>query len=160
MRGLKIFCLLPLALVLMTQSASAADTPTPRDEVEMLFKLTRMEQKINESVDFAVRLQLQQDPRLQQHRALLQSFMQRHIGWEALKEEIAAMYLRTFTQQELKQMNAFYITPTGQKVITQLPLLVQERNQLAMQRLQANIGELQRVIEQETGSQGSPGGVE
>ena len=34
----------------------------------------------------------------------------------------------------------------GQKVITVLPELVQERNQLAMMRLQKNIGELQKMI--------------
>ncbi len=156
MRGIKTAWLLSLALIWVTPVAWGADTPTPRDEVEMLFKLTRMEQKINESVVFAVQLQLQQNPRLQQHRALLHSFMQKHIGWDALKEDIAAMYLRTFTQKDLQQMNAFYITTTGQKVIEQLPQLVQERNQLAMQRLQANIGELQRIIEQESGSSASP----
>lgn len=160
MQGLKFFCLLSLALAWMTQNASATDAPTPRDEVEILFKLTKMEQKINESVVFAVQLQLQQNPRLQQHRALLHSFMQKYIGWDALKEDIAAMYLRTFTQKDLQQMNAFYITTTGQKVIEQLPQLVQERNQLAMQRLQANIGELQQVIEQASKPPGETGGSE
>ncbi len=56
------------------------------------------------------------------------------------------MYLSTFDEKELEQINAFYITPAGQKVITALPQLVQQRNQLAMQRLQQNIGELQQII--------------
>lgn len=43
-------------------------------------------------------------------------------------------------------MNAFYSTPTGQKVITIVPQLVQQRNPLAMQRLQDNIGELQQIM--------------
>jgi len=44
------------------------------------------------------------------------------------------------------EINAFNITPAGQNVITVLPELVQERNQLAMMRLQQNIGELQQII--------------
>jgi len=56
------------------------------------------------------------------------------------------MYMRKFTEKELEEINAFYITPAGQKVITVLPELVQERNQLAMMRLQQNIGELQQII--------------
>ena len=58
------------------------------------------------------------------------------------------MYLSTFTEQELEQINAFYITPAGQKVIKVVPELVQQRNQLAMQRLQQNIGELQKIVAQ------------
>ena len=54
--------------------------------------------------------------------------------------------MRKFNEKELEQINAFYITPAGQKVITVLPGLVQERNQLAMMRLQKNIGELQQII--------------
>ena len=150
MRRISLLSLLTILLTALTPLSAPAENGTQRDELEILFKLTKLEHKINESVDFAVQLQLQQNPGLQQHRALLQSFLQKHMGWEALKEEIAAMYLRTFSQQELEQMNAFYITPTGQKVIEQLPLLVQERNQLAMQRLQTNIGELQQLIQEQS----------
>lgn len=50
-------------------------------------------------------------------------------------------------KNELRQMNAFHITPVGQKVLTRVPELVQQRNQMAMQRLQQNIGELQQAID-------------
>ncbi len=63
-----------------------------------------------------------------------------------MKEDIMRMYMRTFSESELKEINAFYITPTGQKVINVVPELVQERNRLAMQRLQQNIGELRKLI--------------
>jgi hypothetical protein len=58
-----------------------------------------------------------------------------------------------FSEAELNEMNAFYITPTGQRVITDVPQLVQRRNQLAMQRMQDNIGELQKLIGQQSGQQ-------
>ena len=65
------------------------------------------------------------------------------------------MYMNKFTEKELEQINAFYITPAGQKVITVLPQLVQERNQLAMMRLQQNIGELQKIVGAQQPDQGS-----
>jgi hypothetical protein len=43
-------------------------------------------------------------------------------------------------------MNAFYSSPTGQKVLQSLPELVRQRNQLAMQRLQEHIGELRQAV--------------
>ena len=63
-----------------------------------------------------------------------------------MRGDITEMYMQTFTEDELKTMNDFYITTTGQKVITILPQLVQDRNKLAMMRLQQNIGELQQIM--------------
>lgn len=42
-----------------------------------------------------------------------------------MKEELAAMYLQSFTEQGIEAMNAFYTTPTDQSVITVVPLLIQ-----------------------------------
>ena len=89
---------------------------------------------------------MSQNPALSVHQAEMRAFFEKHIGWAALKNDITAMYLKTFSEDELKAINGFYITPAGQKVITELPGLVQQRNQLAMMRLQQNIGELQQII--------------
>jgi hypothetical protein len=131
--------------------AAAADSSAHRQQVETLFRLTQMETKIEESVDSVVQLELQQNPQLQANKQVLETFLQKYIGWEALKEDIAQMYMRNFSEQELKEMNAFYITPTGQKVINVVPELVEQRNQLAMQRLQQHIGELQKLISAQPG---------
>ena len=115
-------------------------------QVETLFRLTQMEKKINESVDSILQLQLRQNPQLSDKQAEIRTFFEQHIGWNALKSDIAKMYIQTFSEDELKAINAFYITPAGQKVINELPHLVQQRNQLAMQRIQQNLGELQKIV--------------
>ena len=135
-----MFLLLPLTTL------NAADSTSHRQQVETLFRLTQMEKKIQESVDSVVQLQLRQSPQLGQHEQAVREFFTKHIGWGALKNDITDMYLSTFSEKELEQINAFYITPVGQKVINEVPELVQQRNQLAMQRLQQNIAELQQII--------------
>jgi len=135
-----------LLMLLLSPGIYAAENSSHLQQVETLFKLTQMEKKVNESVDTIMQLQMNQNPQLMQHQAAMRGFFERQIGWPALKSYITDMYLRTFTEEELKTINAFYITPTGQKVISTLPSLVQERNQLAMQRIQQNIGELQQII--------------
>lgn len=136
-----------LLTVLLAPLAVAGDNSAKRQEVETLFRLTQMEKKIQEGVDSIVARELQQNPQLQNDRKALEDFLQKYVGWDALKDDIAAMYMRTFSEQELKEMNAFYITPTGQKVISVVPELVQQRNRLAMQRLQQHIGELRQTIQ-------------
>jgi hypothetical protein len=135
-----------LLLALTATTSYAADNEAQRQQVETLFKLTQMEKKIQESVDSVVQLQIRQNPQLMLHEKTIHKFFNKHIGWTALKDEITDMYMRKFTEKELEEINGFYITPAGQKVITVLPELVQERNQLAMMRLQQNIGELQQIV--------------
>jgi hypothetical protein len=135
-----------LSASLMLPGLSVADDNSHIEQVEILFKLTRMEQKINESVESVAQLQLRQNPELVEKRGQLMAFLERHIGWNAVRSDLTEMYMQTFTEEELKTINDFYITPTGQKVITLVPRLVQERNRLAMQRLQQNIGELQAIM--------------
>jgi len=135
-----------LVVTLTCTTLQAAGNDSHRQAVETLFQLTQMEQKINESVQTVAQLQIQQEPGLAGKQDVLVAFLEKYIGWNALKDDLVEMYMQTFTEDELKAMNAFYITPTGQKVITIVPQLVQQRNRLAMQRLQANIGELRAAI--------------
>ena len=131
---------------LILPGLTAADDNSHLEQVEILFKLTRMEQKIDESVESVAQLQLRQNPALAAKSGQLMAFLEKYIGWDAVKADLYAMYMQTFTEDELKTINDFYITPTGQKVIVIVPQLVQERNRLAMQRLQQNIGELQAIM--------------
>lgn len=135
-----------LLLLSFSPLSQAADNNSHLQQVEVLFRLTQMEKKIDESVDSVLQLQLQQNPQLDKHSKQMRTFFSKYIGWDALKKDLAGMYMQTFSEEELKSINDFYITPTGQKMINELPQLVQQRNQLAMQRLQANITELQQIL--------------
>ena len=135
-----------LILFSISQGIYAADNSSHVQQVETLFKLTQMEKKVNQSIDSIMQLQLSQNPALSVHQEEMRAFFEKYIGWNALKNDITTMYLKTFSEDELKAINGFYITPAGQKVINALPGLVQQRNQLAMMRLQQNIGELQQII--------------
>lgn len=147
MNSYKFYILImPLLLGFMTTAQSVEETLVHRQQIDTLFKLTQMEKKITQSVESIVQLQLRQNPALTTHKETVYKFFEKHIGWQALKEDITKMYLQSFSEDELKKINAFYITPAGQKVINTLPQLVQQRNQLAMERLQKNIGELQKIL--------------
>jgi hypothetical protein len=146
MKPFNLLSAVTLLLLTLTTVLHAADSASHKQQVETLFRLTQMEKKIQESVDSIVQLQLRQNPQLGQHEAVVREFFTKYIGWNALKNDITGMYLSTFNEKELEQINAFYITPAGQKVIKVVPELVQQRNQLAMQRLQQNIAELQQII--------------
>ena len=91
-----------LLSALLLPGLATADEASQREQVETLFRLTQMEKKIQESVDSVVRLELQQNPQLQNDRKALEDFLQKYIGWDALKDDITATYMRAFSEQELK----------------------------------------------------------
>ncbi len=142
--------ILALLLVFACPTPPHAGPDSHREAVARLFELTHMQRLIEDSVDGVLALQITQNPALTEHREVLRAFLRKYIGWQALKVDLTDMYLQTFTEAELDEMNAFYSSPTGQKVLERLPELVQQRNQLAMQRLQEHIGELQQMIGADT----------
>ena len=139
--------LLALTLTAFFTYGMAGDTDSHRQAVERLFELTRMQEKIETSVNNVVAMQLNQDPAMREHEALLRDYMERQIGWPGLKGPLTEMYMQAFTEVELDEINAFYSSPTGSKLIRLLPELIKQRDRLAMQRMQENIGELKQAIE-------------
>lgn len=135
-----------LLLVWLSPQIAGADAAAHRAAVERLFTLTRLQQKIDESVQTVAALQLQQNPELARHRDAITEFLEQYIGWNALHEDLVQMYLQAFTEQELETINAFYSTEAGQKIITTVPELVTERNRLAMQRLQEHMAEFNAIV--------------
>ena len=146
MRSYKLKLATALLLSMITTTLHAENNKARIEQVEQLFKLTQMEKQIQQSVENILQLQLRQNPNLISQKETVGQFFIKHIGWHALKNDIAEMYMNTFSEKELATINAFYISPAGQKVINVVPQLVQQRNQLAMGRLQENIGELQKIL--------------
>ena len=142
----KSFGFILLLLLATGQTAVLADEASKRQAVGQLFVLTAMQQKIDESVTTVLAMQIAQNPELKSYQEAVMEFLERNIGWGSLKDALSSMYMQEFTEQEVNDMNTFYSSPTGRKVIERLPVLVQMRNQLASQRLQQNIGELEYEI--------------
>ena len=140
-----------LVIIAISPICSSAETDSHRQAVEKLFELTHMQQKIEISVGNVLALQLQQSPALREHEDLLTQFLEKNIGWTGMKDNLITMYMAAFTEQELNEINTFYATPAGQKMIQRLPELIQQRDRLAMQRMQENMGELQQAIADRTG---------
>jgi hypothetical protein len=56
--------------------------------------------------------------------------MKQTMSWDVLSPMYAAIYKKTFTQEEIDGMLAFYKTPAGKAVITKMPAVTQYSMQL------------------------------
>ena len=151
MKILHLVAPLSLAIAVAWSTVLPAAAESHRKAAEKLLDLIDMQGKIDASVETVVNLQLQQEPALREHAALLRGFLEKYIGWTGMREELITMYQQAFTEEELNAMNNFYGSPAGRKLIQRLPELIQQRDHLAMQRLQEHLGELRQEIADQTG---------
>ena len=77
-------------------------------------------------------------------------FMNKYMGWESLKEDMAKIYTSKFTLQELIELKQFYKSPVGRKSVILFPELASEGAALGQKRVNQNIEELKRMIGEES----------
>ena len=83
-------------------------------------------------------------------KSVMMKFFQKHMSWESLEFEFIYMYSQAFTAKELKELTAFYETPTGKKTIEKMPQLMAQDAQIGAARVQENMAELQAMIKEES----------
>jgi hypothetical protein len=101
---------------------------------------------------------IQQNPNLERYRDVFMKWAEGVMTWEAFAPKYVEMYTEAFTEAELREITAFYKTPTGQKTLELMPRLMQRGAEVGMEVANRNMPELERMIqerdaelEQETG---------
>ena len=89
------------------------------------------------------------EARLQRFTTRMTGLMKKELGWDVLAPMYVDIYGKSFTEDEIQGMLAFYRTPAGQAVIDKMPLVMQN----TMQAVQAKVGtmmpEMQKMISDE-----------
>ncbi|MDH5711423.1 MAG: DUF2059 domain-containing protein [Gammaproteobacteria bacterium] len=139
-------CLVTLLAVLVVKTSFASSDEALRAAEELL-SMSGIEKTFSAQV--MVDNEIARNPSLEPFRGVMEDFFNKYMDYESARPELAALYMEAFSEQELKQIVAFYKTPAGKKVISIMPQLVKKVSQIGMSRLQANIGELKAAIQQE-----------
>jgi hypothetical protein len=152
--ALAIVCLgLILCTPLQAQDVSATpDAPVVEKDshtaaAEDFLRAMNMEETTKQTLDQMLAVQIQQQPGLAAFKDVMRTFLQKHLSYAAIKDGMVELYKAEFTESELKELAAFYRTPIGKKSVEKLPMLAAAGAQLGMQRVQANMGELQQAIQ-------------
>jgi len=133
-------------LVLAATAARAQDRPDHLAAAEELLEVTEMAARIDDSIDIMLAAQLDANPALANYEDVLRSFLVKHIGWEAMRGDIAKMYVESFTEAELRTLSEFYKTPVGRKAVRLLPELMARGARVGQERVQEHMAELQELV--------------
>lgn len=135
-----------LALTLLTFTGSASADTDARKEAEQMLAGLNMDSALTQSMEEMLNLQLAQRPSLAPFKGVMLDFLKKYMSYDSLKEEMIDIYADAFTATELREINAFYRTPTGVKTIRLLPELMAKGGQLGARKVQEHMEELQDML--------------
>ena len=117
-----------------------------RQAAKELTTLMGMPRLLDSSIDTMLNAQLSANPKLEPFRGVMRDFFARYMSWASLENDFVTLYAETFSEQELRDMIAFYTTPTGQKALKALPELMQKGAALGQAHVQEHVGELEQLV--------------
>lgn len=120
------------------------------EEAEKLLNAVGMDEVLSQSMAQMLDVQLQQNPALVPYKEVMLEFLGKYMSYESLKPDMIRIYSEAFTASELREINAFYATDVGRKTIEKMPVLMAQGSQIAVARVQENMGELQSMIQAES----------
>lgn len=131
------------------QATALAASENHRKAANDLLDTMDLNTLLSGSIESMLQLQLSQNPSLLPFEKTMQTFFNKYMSGESLREGFLEIYIETFTEKELKEMNAFYNTATGKKALKETPALMSKGAALGQKRVQENISELQSMIAEE-----------
>ena len=144
------------ALLAVGAHPAAAQEPLRHELALQLLEAMRMPEQIEASLATVVATQTRLNPDVPGLGEALREFLARYVTWNAMKEEYAEIYAGAFTEEELREMAAFYRSPTGQRLARATPQLTRLGAELGERTLRAHAAELDAMIARRAGLTPAP----
>ena len=142
--------LMPLIMVFVIGVANAQTVTTPKSThskaAEDLLVVMGLEKMTDDVMTQMLDMQIKSNPMLEGKKSVMQAFFKKYMSWSALKDDYVKIYQSEFTENEIKDMIAFYRTPTGKKLADKSGVLAMKGSQMGQQKVQEHITELQQML--------------
>ncbi|WP_138429143.1 DUF2059 domain-containing protein [Fodinibius saliphilus] len=136
-----------LTVFLFIFSATAfAQIDSHMQAVNELMEVMHMKEQITESADRMLKLQVQASPQMAQHQDIMSDFFHKYINWKNIGDDIKKVYKETFTEDEIRELTAFYNSDIGQKYARLTPTITEETAKITQGVIKDHQMELQQKI--------------
>lgn len=147
---MKTFLCTCVALALFLGHGALADTDVSashRQAALDLIDLMGLEKQMMGGATAMVDAMSSQNPSLMPYRDVILEWSESIMTWEIFGPKMIDIYAGAFSESELRDLIAFYNTPTGKKAVSIMPELMQQGAQLGANEAQKHIPRLQEMIE-------------
>lgn len=138
-------------LVVAGSYALAAENPPPdthRQAAEEFIKVIGLEKTMLAGATAAIDAQVQANPAMAPYRDTVIAWAKKFMTWDAFGPKVVAMYAEAFTEPELRDLIAFYKTPTGRKSLATMPDLMRRGAMVGAEVARAHLPDLETMIEE------------
>jgi uncharacterized protein len=152
-----IFLCIPAAAQVTVSVAN--DSPATKEQIQKLFEVMQIRQQSHRMID-SLRQQMQamstqtikarypQITAAELARATKMSEESlKDIPLEAILDDMIPIYQKHLTQTDVDAMIVFYSSPTGKKLMQELPAITQEAMQASYQRMQKQIDAVMKQVD-------------
>jgi hypothetical protein len=128
---------------------TAAEAPATRDDILALFSLMHVREQVQPAMEFVAKQQRaiihdnlkRQSPRISaEDLARLDQFtadIMKDLPVDGMLDDMVPVYQKHLTKSDVEAMSAFYSSPTGRKLLGEMPAMTAESMQAASPRIQA-----------------------
>ena len=74
------------------------------------------------------------------------AFIKKYVGWDALRTDVENIYMLHFSEEEIRELIAFYQSPAGKKFVALSPAIAQELSALVHRQLTDNQDDLIQMM--------------
>jgi hypothetical protein len=136
-----------LAVCAARPSPAQGVAATHRAAIEQLFAAMGAEREVAAGVEAEVRAVTARQPRMAEFEPVILAHTRRRLRWEDVRDDFVRAYARVYTEDEARQLAAFYRTPVGQKSLRVQPQLAADVRRILQSRLAAHRQELSDTIQ-------------
>jgi len=86
------------------------------------------------------------DPKVAPYEGIIRAWLDSSMSSSHFEDDMSRYYSTTFTDKELKDILAFLKTPTGQKLVTQMPGIIQHAANLTGVMMENNRAALEQAM--------------
>ncbi len=162
------YCRTFLAVILFAAAAASAqqppsapgDAPASKEDIQKLFEVMQIHQQMHQIMDAMMK---QQSAMI--HETLKERYPQtsaeriaradqmiaetmKDMPMDAMLDDMIPIYQRHFSKTDIDAMNTFYASPTGQKMMREMPALTSEAMQASSVRMQKQMDTIRQRAEQ------------
>jgi hypothetical protein len=171
-----ILTVVALSCAVTVWSTAAADNPASDASIKQLLEVVQV-RKLVEAMTTQMDLMMKQaveqathgeqiPPRIQQdidkRQAEIRAAVKEALDWNKMEPVYMRVYQKSFTQQEVDGLIAFYKTPAGQALVNKMPVVMQNavnETQQLMQPMIERIRKMQQEVSAEVQAEkGKKGG--
>ncbi|WP_076414321.1 DUF2059 domain-containing protein [Shewanella sp. UCD-KL12] len=83
-----------------------------------------------------------------QYREKAFDLAKKRLNWEQVQPKFITLYTDTYSEQELKDIAAFYQTKTGKKYLKNMPATLRQTSQIVQAQMREITGEFNQIVTQ------------